>query len=133
MTVRETHGRIRKAWAVTALIVGFAIGTAAPSEARGSTLCWWGQGFAAQYDFANGGPHSWTHSSNWRTWSNPNAWLGRRLFEDNIWFEYYAPYGGYYEFTNASNNWRRTTMHGFQYPYNPGMNWRWEQRSTIGC
>ncbi len=59
--------------------------------------------------------------------------LGRRLQDATVWYEVYAPYGGYHEFVNASNNWRRTTMHGFQYPYNPGMNWRWEQRSTVGC
>jgi len=112
------------------VLLALALGASAGRGAE--TQCQWGYGFTWG-EIANGGPHTWTHKSTWRTWSNPNQWLGRRLLDAEITYEYYAPFGLYWEFVNASNNWRRTTLHVFEGPYQPGTNWRWEQWSTIGC
>lgn len=124
-------GRSSAPAAVVIALLVLAFG--APAAHGANTLCWWGEGFTWGGE-ANGGPDSWTHMSTWRTWSNPNSWLGRRYSGATVTYEDYQAFGGYDEFVNASNNWRSTYIYAWgQGPYNPGTNWRWEQWSTIGC
>lgn len=119
--------------AVLGVLVVLAALSASNVRGYHGSLCWWAEGFG-RYNEASGSPHGWTHHSNWQTWSNPNDYLARRLYDATVTYERYVSANpNYHEFTNGSNNWRRTTMHIFQTPYNPGTNWRWEQRSTIGC
>jgi hypothetical protein len=71
--------------------------------------------------------------STWRTWSNPNHYIGRRWDQGVISYEIEMFNGGFWEFVNASNNFRRVSIYVVPGPYNPGTNWRYEHWSTVGC